>query len=73
MTDKTLLMQCRGVIEDMRAEHKLHGHITDASARYLIRVKPKLDAALSAPVENDAGGQVDDISMPFSGSMERKV
>ena len=42
-----LLRECIGVVEDMRAEYKLHGQITNASARYLIRVKPRLDAALA--------------------------
>jgi hypothetical protein len=35
------------VIEDMRAENRLHGHVTDASARYLIRVKPEIEAVLA--------------------------
>ena len=46
MSDK-LLRECVGVIEEMRAENRLHGQITEASSRWLNRVKPQVDAVLS--------------------------
>jgi hypothetical protein len=33
-------------IEDMKNEHKLHGHITDASAEYLVYLKPDCEEIL---------------------------
>lgn len=36
------------VIVDMRRENRLHGHITDASARYLHKIEPQIVAALAA-------------------------
>jgi len=41
------LREAQAVIEDMRSENKLHGHITDASANYLHKVKPQIDSLLS--------------------------
>lgn len=35
------------VIEDMRLENRLHGHITDASSRYLHHVGPQTERTLA--------------------------
>ena len=47
MTTNELLQECANLIEEMRSENRLHGHITDASARWLTRLKPQVDAHLS--------------------------
>lgn len=50
-----LLADTTRIIEDMRDENKLHGHITDANANYLHHVKPRIDIALA---EKDQPGTV---------------
>jgi len=47
MTTNELLQECANLIEEMRVENRLHGHITDASARWLTRLKPQVEAHLS--------------------------
>lgn len=42
-----VLRDCTGVINDMRSENRLHGHITDANAKYLNTVAPKIETALN--------------------------
>jgi hypothetical protein len=44
---KEALRSAQGVIEDMRSENRLHGHITCSSAHYLIKVKPQIDGLLT--------------------------
>jgi hypothetical protein len=41
------------VIEDMRAENRLHGHITDATTQWLLKVKPQVEAALLTATEGN--------------------
>lgn len=41
------LKEAQGIIINMRTENRLHGHITDASAKYLHKVEPQIDAALA--------------------------
>lgn len=41
------LQGAQETIESMRSENKLHGHITDASANYLHKVKPTVDELLN--------------------------
>jgi hypothetical protein len=43
-----LLTEARDSVDAIRNEHKTHGHITDASAHWLIKVKPRIDEAISA-------------------------
>lgn len=41
---RAVVVELEAVIEDMRSENRLHGHMTDALAKYLHHVKPKVDA-----------------------------
>lgn len=41
------LKAVQGVIEDMRSESRLHGHITDASAHYLHHAEPAIRAVIA--------------------------
>jgi len=53
-----LLRECVSVIDEMRSENRLHGHICDASARWLNRVKPRVEEVLSSNNEpTQRGGQ----------------
>jgi len=47
-----LLAEALQTVDDMRNEHKTHGHITDASAHWLIKIKPRITALL------DSGGWI---------------
>jgi len=37
-----LLKEAQKTVNDMRSEHKMHGHITDASAHWAIKIEPEL-------------------------------
>lgn len=41
-----LAKKLQNCIEEMRNEHKLHGHITDSSAQYAIVLKPDCEEIL---------------------------
>jgi hypothetical protein len=45
---RELLVAAKVCVHEMRDENKLHGHITDASAKWAIRIEPRIDAALAA-------------------------
>ncbi len=41
------------VISEMRSENRLHGHITDSSAKWLNHYWPRCHAALTTPPKNE--------------------
>ena len=43
-----LLVAAKSCVQEMRDENKLHGHITDASAKWAIYIEPQIDSALAA-------------------------
>lgn len=48
------LKAARTTIESMRAENRLHGHITDSSADYLHHVKPLIDVTIQHAEEEQS-------------------
>jgi chromosome segregation ATPase len=45
-TLKVALLEAIDAVNDLRMEHKAHGHITDSSAKWAIKTEPKLRALL---------------------------